>query len=63
LILISCSSISKIKVVQQVKSTEKTTALADDSKQDFTAQVSERHPIKTGADNYTVYLPLYKEKK
>jgi hypothetical protein len=35
LILISCSSISKIKVVQQVKSTEKTTALADDSKQDL----------------------------
>jgi hypothetical protein len=27
----------------------------------FTAQVSERHPIKTGADNYTVYLP-FKEK-
>jgi uncharacterized protein YbbC (DUF1343 family) len=64
-ILISCtSSISKMKVVQQVKSTEKTTALAATSKQ-YSSQpkISQRHPIKTGADNYTVYLPLLQGKK
>jgi uncharacterized protein YbbC (DUF1343 family) len=65
LILISCSSsISKIKTVKQAKSTEKTTTLAADSKQDSVQpKINERHPIKTGADNYPVYLPLLQGKK
>jgi uncharacterized protein YbbC (DUF1343 family) len=65
LILISCSSsISKIKTVKQTKSTEKTTTLAADSKQDSVQpKINERHPIKTGADNYHVYLPLLQGKK
>jgi hypothetical protein len=57
------SSISKIKTVKQTKSTDKTTALAADSKQDsLQPKISERHPIKTGADNYPYTYPFYKAK-
>jgi hypothetical protein len=55
-ILISCSSsISKSSTASQIN--RKTTALAADSKQDsLQPKISERHPIKTGADNYTYPL-------
>jgi hypothetical protein len=29
----------------------------------FTAQISERHPIKTGADNYRIPTPLQGKNK
>jgi hypothetical protein len=60
--LISCSS-SIIKTVKQTKSTDKTTALAADSKQhSLQPKINERHPIKTGADNTYTY-PFYKARK
>jgi hypothetical protein len=61
--LISCSSsISKIKVVKQTKSTEKQPHLPLIQNKFFTAQVNERHPIKTGADNYRIPTPLQGKK-
>jgi hypothetical protein len=63
MILISCSSsISKIKVVQQVNQPKKQPHLPMIQNKILWPKVSERHPIKTGADNYTYTYPL-KEKK
>jgi uncharacterized protein YbbC (DUF1343 family) len=65
LILISCSSsISKTKAVKMAKSPDSTATLAVHSKQDsLRPNINEKHSIKTGADNYTVYLPLLKNNK
>jgi uncharacterized protein YbbC (DUF1343 family) len=65
MILISCSStISKTKAVRQAKSPDSEATLAVHSKEDsLQPHINERHSIKTGADKYTVYLPLLKNNK
>jgi hypothetical protein len=62
-ILISCSS-SIIKINSKANQVNrKTTALAADSKQDsLQPKISERHPIKTGADNYPYTYPFTRKK-
>jgi hypothetical protein len=56
LILISCSS-SIIKINKNSKS-KPSQQPWHDSKQVLWPRVNERHPIKTGADNYPIPTPL-----
>jgi hypothetical protein len=57
------SSISKTKAVKQAKSLDSTATLQPFIRKKILYNINEKYSIKTGADNYTVYLISLKNNK